>query len=92
MKRAIFSAAALLVGAASVFAQQPPRGGDLEAVAMISDQVRAQGLACVNPTSAQRDLALSRPDEAVWELTCDGARYRVRLVPDMAAKIELLSK
>jgi lysozyme family protein len=92
MKRAIVCIAALLAGCSGVLAQQPPQSGDLEALAMISDQVRAQGLACVRATSAQRDIALSRPDEAVWELTCDGARYRVRLTPDMAAKIELLSK
>ncbi len=92
MKSAIVFFTALLANPAIVSAQRPPQGGDLEAIALISDQVRAQGVACVNATSAQRDVALSRPNEAVWELTCDGAKYRVRLTPDMAAKIELLPK
>jgi hypothetical protein len=92
MKRAIVFAAVLLAGAARVFAQQPPQGADLEAIALIGDQVRAQGHACVRATAAQRDLASSRPDEAVWVLTCEDARYRVRLTPDGAAKIELLPK
>jgi hypothetical protein len=92
MKHALVFPAALLAGAAQVLAQQPPQAGDLEAVAIISDQVRAQGVPCVNATAAKRDHALSRPDEAVWELTCDGAQYRVRLTPDRAAKVEPLSK
>jgi hypothetical protein len=31
---------------------------------------------------------VSRPDEAVWILTCEGATYRVRLDPDIAAKVD----
>jgi hypothetical protein len=33
---------------------------------------------------------LSRPDEAAWILKCENSSYRVRLIPDMAAKVELL--
>jgi hypothetical protein len=54
----------------------------------LAAQVRVQGLACGTPQKAERDLALSKPDEAVWVLTCDNATYRVRLIPHMAAKIE----
>jgi hypothetical protein len=92
MKRAIVFAAVLLAGAATALAQQPPQGGDLEAIALISGQVRAQGHACARATAAQRDPALSRPDEAVWVLTCNDGTYRVHLTPDKAPKIEILPK
>jgi hypothetical protein len=38
--------------------------------------------------AAKRDPRASKPDEQVWLLTCTNARYRVRLVPDMAAAVE----
>jgi hypothetical protein len=60
-------------------AQQTPADG-------ISAQIRAQGYRCDVPVSAERDPALSRPDEAVWILKCQ----RVRLIPDMAARAEQL--
>ena len=56
----------------------------------VADAVRAQGLACTDPVSAERDAAESKPDEPVWLLACQNARYRVRLRGDVAAKIELL--
>ena len=64
-------------------AQQTPADG-------ISAQIRAQGYRCDVPVSAERDAALSRPDEAVWILKCQNATYRVRLIPDMAARVEQL--
>ena len=64
-------------------AQQTPADG-------ISAQIRAQGYRCDMPVSAERDPALSRPDEAVWILKCQNATYRVRLIPDMAARVEQL--
>jgi hypothetical protein len=51
---------------------------------------RAQGYRCDVRVSAERDPALSRPDEAVWILKCQNATYRVRLIPDMAARVEQL--
>jgi len=56
----------------------------------IAAQVRAQGYQCTEPVSAQRDAELSRPDQAVWILKCQNATYRVRLIPDMAARVEQL--
>ncbi|MFP3921170.1 MAG: hypothetical protein ACLFU3_05615 [Dichotomicrobium sp.] len=56
----------------------------------IAAQIRAQGFACDTPLSAQRDSARSRPDEPVWILECEHQSYRVRLVPDQAAKVERL--
>lgn len=57
---------------------------------IIAVQIRDQGYACGKSVSAKRDEKLSRPDEAAWILKCDNATYRVRLIPDMAAKVERL--
>ena len=64
-------------------AQQTPADG-------IAAQIRAQGYRCDVPVGAERDPALSRQDEAVWILKCQNATYRVRLIPDMAARVEQL--
>jgi hypothetical protein len=80
-----FAAAALavtLVSASSL--------ADDEAAKVTADKVRAQGFPCAEPVSAQRDPAASKPDEEVWILECHDARYRVRLMQDMPAKIERL--
>ena len=58
----------------------------------IAAQIRAQGYACDQPQSATRDAQASRPDEEVWLLRCEGASYRVRLIPDMAAQVERISQ
>ncbi len=68
-----------------------PRGSTQEtASSIVAAQVRAQGFGCVAPKTATRDERASRPDEVAWILVCKNASYRVRLVPDMAAKIEPL--
>lgn len=54
----------------------------------IAAQIRAQGQPCNTAETATRDAAQLRPDEAVWTVKCENATYRVRLIPDMAAKIE----
>jgi hypothetical protein len=54
----------------------------------IAAHIRAQGYACDQPQSATRDAQASKPDEEVWLLRCEGASYRVRLIPDMAARVE----
>ena len=64
-------------------AEQTPADG-------IVAQIRLQGYRCDDPVSAQRDAALSKPDEAVWVLKCQNATYRVRLIPDLAARVEQL--
>jgi hypothetical protein len=70
-------------GAVAAAAQQTPKED-------IAAQIRDQGYKCDDPQSAERDKKASRPDEAVWILTCEDATYRVRLDPDMAAKVERL--
>jgi hypothetical protein len=67
--------------AAAAAAQQTPKED-------IAAQIRDQGYPCDDPQSAERDDKASKPDEAVWVLTCEGASYRVRLTPDMAAQVE----
>ncbi len=58
----------------------------------IAAQIRSQGYACDQPQSATRDPQASRPDEEVWLLRCEGASYRVRLIPDMAAQVERINQ
>ena len=56
---------------------------------IIAAQIRKQGYDCVNPTSAVR--AGETPlDDTRWILHCEGASYRVTLVPDLAAMVEKL--
>jgi hypothetical protein len=55
---------------------------------IIAAQIRDQGYACDKALSAKRDG--ERSDDAVWILKCQNETYRVRLVPDMAARVERL--
>jgi hypothetical protein len=55
---------------------------------VLAAHIRTQGYPCVKPKNAVRETRASRPDGAVWLVECANARYRVRLIPDMAAKIE----
>jgi hypothetical protein len=88
MQRTVIVGLALNLAAAGAFAvmaaaQQTPKED-------IAAQIRDQGYQCDDPQSAERDEKASKPDEAVWILTCESATYRVRLDPDMAAKVERL--
>lgn len=55
---------------------------------IIAAQIRTQGYVCESPQGAERVTEASKPDEPVWMLRCSNATYRVRLIPDMAAKVE----
>jgi hypothetical protein len=57
---------------------------------ILAAQLRLQGHRCDQPVTAQRDAQLSKPDETVWILRCGNASYRMRLTPDMAARVEKL--
>ena len=85
--RLLMLAAALSVATNSFAAQA---GGE-DPKEIIAAQIRDQGYDCDQPQSATQDAQASRPDEAVWILQCENASYRVRLDPDMAAKVERLS-
>jgi len=58
---------------------------------IIAVQIRDQGYACDKALNAERDEKFSKPGEDAWILKCENATYRVRLVPDMAAKVERLN-
>jgi hypothetical protein len=75
------AAVALLAGPAA--AQEKP-------AEIIAAHIRTQGYACENALAAQRNRKASRPNETVWILRCSNGTYRVRLVPDMAASVELV--
>jgi hypothetical protein len=57
---------------------------------IIAVQIRKQGYECINPQSAKRDPKASEADLPVWILTCENASYRVRLIGDMADRVEKL--
>ena len=76
-------AAALLLLATGMAAVAQEGAADI-----IAAQIRMQGYACDEAMSAQRDPGASSAGEAAWVLNCDNAVYRVRLIPDMAARVE----
>jgi hypothetical protein len=82
---AIAVALTFLTALASIAAEPDPA-----AAGIVAAQIRSQGYACTKPVSAVRDQAASRPNETVWVLSCGNARYRVRLLPDMAAHVTQL--
>lgn len=57
---------------------------------VIAVQIRKQGFECKNPERAERAKREDNTDDAVWLLTCEGVRYKVQLIPKMAAKVERL--
>jgi len=67
-----------------------PASAQENAKTIVADQVRAQQHPCGTAEKAVRDETLSKPDAAVWILTCDNATYQVRLHPSMAADIKKL--
>ncbi|MER9565111.1 NAD(P)-binding domain-containing protein [Mesorhizobium sp. M0571] len=54
---------------------------------IVADQVRSQGFACKNPSSAERIEAESTPNQTVYLLQCEGITYHVLLIPDQAADV-----
>ena len=97
MRLLALSTVAALGGALALNAADSALSTDAEAqeqeesaANIIAVQLRRQGFACGKAKNAERDIAASRPDMAVWTLNCDNASYRVQLVPNMAAKVEKL--
>jgi hypothetical protein len=82
--RCLLVAAVGVAIVAPALAQQEPPADDIAA------QVRLQGYPCEGSVSARKDVKWSWPDEPLWILKCANATYRVRIVPDMAARIEKL--
>jgi hypothetical protein len=81
----------LLICAWCLVAPKPVAAAEQETPKeIVAAQIRRQGYECGKAQSAEWDRAASKPDEAVWVLSCDNATYRVRLHPDMAAQVERL--
>jgi len=55
---------------------------------ILAAQLRDQGYECDQPKSAERDIQASKPDEEVWIVQREHSKYRMRLDPDMAARVE----
>jgi hypothetical protein len=86
-----WSCGAVVAAVASCIAPAAPAPGQdrVELPAeIIAVQIRKQGFACEEAQSAARDREASTPNAAVWILHCKNASYRVRLTPDMAARVE----
>jgi len=79
----VLSAAIGAIAASGVSAQEPTKD-------LLAAQIRDQGFRCTKPVSADKDVKLSRADQAVWRLKCKNATYRIRLIPDMAAHVQRL--
>ena len=60
------------------------------AAADLAAQLRIQGATCNAPVTATPDETRSRSDERVWLVRCADKTYRMRLIPDMAARVEQL--
>jgi hypothetical protein len=71
----------VMVGFAEGKAQEGPKD-------IIAAQIRSQGYGCNSPQSAERDVAASAANQAVWLLRCQNASYHVTLIPNLAAKVE----
>jgi hypothetical protein len=59
---------------------------------LLASELRDQGHDCDHPKKAELDQKASKPNERVWTVECKGIRYRMTVVPDLAAKIEKLDK
>jgi hypothetical protein len=93
MRALALSCVAALGGALALNATDTTLSADAQAqdespANIIAVQIRKQGFPCDKPQSAEKDTEADRPDLPVWKLNCGNAIYRVRLVPNMAAKVE----
>ena len=79
----VVAAAVSVAAVQDVSAQEPTKD-------LLAAQIRDQGYRCNSPLGAKKDVRRSRPDEAAWVLRCKDATYRLRLVPDMAARVQRL--
>jgi len=76
--------AAFIAGAAYASDETP--------IDVLAARVREQGHTCDKPQKVEREAKESAPNETVWVLECENDTFRLTLVPDMAAKVEILKK
>lgn len=81
-RRGIVCLALGLGAGGACLAQETPVG-------ILMAHIRMQGFTCDEPRSAERDAKASKPNVTVWTLVCANATYRVILIPDMKARIEI---
>jgi hypothetical protein len=79
----VLSAAIVAIVKLGASAEEPTKD-------LLAAQIRDQGFRCTKPISAHKDIKRSRADEVVWRLRCENATYRIRLIPDMAARVQRL--
>jgi hypothetical protein len=89
--RAICVAALQLVIASFIATLAQSASAQETAKGLLAIQARSQGYVCDSPVSAKRDKKHSGPDTAVWVLRCENNSYRMRLTPDMAARVQRLN-
>jgi hypothetical protein len=78
------------LGALACTALAAPASAQEKTAEIIAAHIRMQGYACDNALAAEHNVQASRPNEAIWMLRCSNGTYRVRLVPDLAAHVELI--
>jgi hypothetical protein len=61
-----------------------------EAKDIVAIQLRAQGIPCTEPHNAAHDIHDSTPDEMAWIISCREATYRVKLIPHVGARVEII--
>jgi hypothetical protein len=81
----VFSLGVATLSGAALAAEETP-------IDVLAARVREQGHTCDKPQSAQRENKESAPNAVVWVLKCENESYRLTLIPDMASKVEKLSK
>ena len=89
--RAICVAAVQLVIAGFIATLAQSASAQETAKGLLAIQVRSQGYVCNSPVSAKRDKKHSGPDVAVWVKKKKKNTYRMRLAPDMAARVQRLN-
>ena len=63
-----------------------PRCASLSQSLCLGGYEELKGAARNSPQSAERDVAASAANQAVWMLRCQNASYRVTLIPNLAAQ------
>ena len=81
--RPVRAAAAAAVSLICIYAGIQDRDRDLD---IIAAQIRRLGFICKNPSAAEL-IESGMPYQRTYLLRCEGSDYRVRLIPNRAAKV-----
>jgi hypothetical protein len=86
MPRISMLAVSLLVAMAQFYAAVTSATESETAPEIIAAQLHRQGVVCT-PQEVVRDAQSSAAHETVWTVRCNEASYRVRLIPDLGARL-----